>query len=1107
MKKIVLAVVLSLTALAASAQIRHYVTAGETLSSIARKYGVTVEQIKSWNTPENLALYNKGTHVLTIYPANRTTSSTSSGTVSGGSQHASFFPVFGMTLGETTRAEAAKMGYCSTSKNYPECYDVGTWDFWDHDKDGVFEQLYLTYTDEFPQQWLDIGCSWALSYNQWQALFRRLGYTVTVTESPKTKPYGGRNTLSAKFTATDPSTGLQFRLDFNYGNDHGEGYTVDSQKTLYSITAAATRGSVRNAGGSSSGADSRSTASAATSGECAAFFPVLGLTLGETTVSEAKSMGCTNSNPKYPNQYYLKYDGTKKYIITDSDKDGILDKMLVSSTDDMPVAWSQQGFDWSLSYNQWQALLRRLGFAINVTESPRTEVFSGRNTLKARFKATHPSNGLVFDLEFEYNNRNGEGYSVTSKNTVRWIFARATRGSSSAQSASYAGGSAAGASVAKTAVAEQPREPVLTAVAASSEGLRPVTQSTSPTVCCFADDYDNIIMSGKSFYLPKSYETDNARALYNFRNGVAVVAERENKWGVIDQSGNTVIPFEYRVNSYCGFYENEYFVFLGGFGSPGNGYKTFYVLDMAGDVLFECKNTYDSKPIAKIKAFYDKKGKAIIAANRRAGKYEAVTGRITAAVQSTARQSEQLRLAQAAEAERQRLLREERERLENSFMAYARHYVEEKINKWQIKGEYEKTSDWRRRVNETTRRNKVRELTREAEENFIAERSRDIAADYSIDGSYDADNETYCINSERFGKLLVRVPVSYAKQFRDQWPSIRKTPTYFIDGDRLALAGVSFRMKDNREFRYSNQASLNYSTTQVEYNFNPIELEAADAPTVAGRQNISTTKLTVGNRADIDMTVPQNATDNTSTFAVIIANENYANAGDVEFALNDGRSFGEYCRKTLGIPEKNINIYDNATFVGIRSALNLLGKLVDTYGEKSNVIFYYAGHGIPDEKSSDSYLLPVDGIPSDMSTCYSLDGIYRRLGEMKAERVVVFMDACFSGSQRNGEIIAAARGVAVKAKSAQPYGNMVVFSAAQGDETAYPYKEKSHGLFTYYLLKKLQHTRGEATLGELSDFVTKNVKMESLQTNKRSQTPCIRVSSVLGDGWRNMKLK
>ncbi len=927
MKKIVLAVVLSLTALAASAQIRHYVTAGETLSSIARKYGVTVEQIKSWNTPENLALYNKGTHVLTIYPANRTTSSTSSGTVSGSSQHASFFPVFGMTLGETTRAEAAKMGYCSTSKNYPECYDVGTWDFWDHDKDGVFEQLYLTYTDEFPQQWLDIGCSWALSYNQWQALFRRLGYTVTVTESPKTKPYGGRNTLSAKFTATDPSTGLQFRLDFNYGNDHGEGYTVDSQKSLYSITAAATRGSVRGSG------------------------------------------------------------------------------------------------------------------------------------------------------------------------------------SSAAQASAYAGGSAAGASAAKTAVAEQPRNPVLTAVAASSEGLRPVTQSASPTVCRFADDYDNIVMSGKSFYLPKSYETDNARALYNFRNGVAVVAERENKWGVIDQSGNTVIPFEYRVNSYCGFYENEYFVFLGGFGSPGNGYKTFYVLDMAGDVLFECKNTYDSKPIAKIKAFYDKKGKAVIAANRRAGKYEAVTGRITAAVQSTARQSEQLRLAQAAEAERQRLLREERERLENSFMAYARHYVEEKINKWQIKGEYEKTSDWRRRVNETTRRNKVRELTREAEENFIAERSRDIAADYSIDGSYDADNETYCINSERFGKLLVRVPVSYAKQFRDQWPSIRKTPTYFIDGDRLALAGVSFRMKDNREFRYSNQASLNYSTTQVEYNFNPIELEAADAPTVAGRQNISTTKLTVGNRADIDMTVPQNATDNTSTFAVIIANENYANAGDVEFALNDGRSFGEYCRKTLGIPEKNINIYDNATFVGIRSALNLLGKLVDTYGEKSNVIFYYAGHGIPDEKSSDSYLLPVDGIPSDMSTCYSLDGIYRRLGEMKAERVVVFMDACFSGSQRNGEIIAAARGVAVKAKSAQPYGNMVVFSAAQGDETAYPYKEKSHGLFTYYLLKKLQHTRGEATLGELSDFVTKNVKMESLQTNKRSQTPCIRVSSVLGDGWRNMKLK
>ena len=54
--------------------------------------------------------------------------------------------------------------------------------------------------------------------------------------------------------------------------------------------------------------------------------------------------------------------------------------------------------------------------------------------------------------------------------------------------------------------------------------------------------------------------------------------------------------------------------------------------------------------------------------------------------------------------------------------------------------------------------------------------------------------------------------------------------------------------------------------------------------------------------------------------------------------------------------------------------------------------------------------------------------------------------------------------VANKAKQSIPTGNLVVLSAAKGVETAYSYKEKGHGLFTYFLLKKLQETQGDLTL-------------------------------------------
>ena len=99
----------------------------------------------------------------------------------------------------------------------------------------------------------------------------------------------------------------------------------------------------------------------------------------------------------------------------------------------------------------------------------------------------------------------------------------------------------------------------------------------------------------------------------------------------------------------------------------------------------------------------------------------------------------------------------------------------------------------------------------------------------------------------------------------------------------------------------------------------------------------------------------------------------------------------------------------------------------------------------------------------------------------------------------------AARGVAIKAKSAPVSGNMVVFSAAQGNETAYPLQSKEHGLFTYFLLEKLQKSAGAVTLGELSDYVTKQVAETSIVVNEKSQTPTV-TAPVGTTDWRNWKM-
>lgn len=256
----------------------------------------------------------------------------------------------------------------------------------------------------------------------------------------------------------------------------------------------------------------------------------------------------------------------------------------------------------------------------------------------------------------------------------------------------------------------------------------------------------------------------------------------------------------------------------------------------------------------------------------------------------------------------------------------------------------------------------------------------------------------------------------------------------------------------------------------------------------------------------VDRNIPETKNKNNNTIVVIIANEKYSNVAPVPFALNDGNIFREYCIKTLGIPSKNIQFLSNATGNTIKTTMNWLNTAV-SFSNNPNVIFYYAGHGVPNEKNYASYLLPVDGSVSDLTTCFKLDDIYASLGDLAAKQVTVFMDACFSGSKREDGMLSSARSVALTARGGQLSGNMVVFSAAKGNETAYPYKEQGHGMFTYFLLSKLQETKGEVTLQDLGSYLVRMVGKESVLINKKSQTPCVTASPSVGDSWRTWVLK
>ncbi len=258
--------------------------------------------------------------------------------------------------------------------------------------------------------------------------------------------------------------------------------------------------------------------------------------------------------------------------------------------------------------------------------------------------------------------------------------------------------------------------------------------------------------------------------------------------------------------------------------------------------------------------------------------------------------------------------------------------------------------------------------------------------------------------------------------------------------------------------------------------------------------------------SDVDKNIPVTDHRAENTFVLIIANEDYQFVDKVDFAKNDGQTFKEYCVKTLGVPEKQVWLYENASYGVIKSGISKMTKAMNMF-DNPNAIIYYCGHGIPDEKTGDAYLIPTDGNGKDMATCYSLNLLYKNFAETKAANVTYFMDACFTGASKEGSMLVAARGVAREPKKETLGGKTVVFSATSSDETAMAFKEKQHGLFTYYLLKKLQETKGDVSYEELSTYIKNNVQKEAFLTNEKPQTPVVATSPAVGSTWKTMKLK
>lgn len=244
---------------------------------------------------------------------------------------------------------------------------------------------------------------------------------------------------------------------------------------------------------------------------------------------------------------------------------------------------------------------------------------------------------------------------------------------------------------------------------------------------------------------------------------------------------------------------------------------------------------------------------------------------------------------------------------------------------------------------------------------------------------------------------------------------------------------------------------------------------------------------------------------NPQRWAVIIGIEKYQHTVSALFARQDAQSFKEYAQKLLGVPQENTFLYldEQATKTNLQVLLE--EKLPRRVKAGDQVFVYYAGHGLADPRTGQPYLLlSSDTDPQSIRLSgYSAEAFYGALGQLKDQRVVVFLDSCFSGmvgrQNKVEPLLLAARPLVITVDDpALKHNNVTVLAAAQHDQLSNSDPETGHGLFTYQMLKGLVgeadlNRDGRVRLGELASYVKEAVDRKSRQLygQTRDQTPVL----------------
>jgi uncharacterized caspase-like protein len=272
---------------------------------------------------------------------------------------------------------------------------------------------------------------------------------------------------------------------------------------------------------------------------------------------------------------------------------------------------------------------------------------------------------------------------------------------------------------------------------------------------------------------------------------------------------------------------------------------------------------------------------------------------------------------------------------------------------------------------------------------------------------------------------------------------------------------------------------------------NVVEITAADRAGNVGQAVRAVTRVVAA------ATPPAPAARTGEQWAVVIGVGAYASPDipRLRYATRDAEAMYRFLTTKGGYTKDNVLLLTDTaaqkpTLQNIRRALGEF--LYRKPARNDTVLIYYAGHGAPEVDAAGNeadglakYLIPTDAEPQSLySTALPMDEIQRIFARIPAERIVMLLDTCYSGTAggrtfmrqqiRSGTINDQFLERLTRSKG------RVIITASGPNEVALESSELGHGVFTYFLLQGLggqadRNTDGLVTVSELYEYVEEQV--------------------------------